>query len=200
MKNNKPEIVMKKIEDIIPYEKNPRINDKAVKYVANSIKQFGFKTPIVIDKNNVIINGHTRLKASKQLGLKEVPCIVADDLTDKQVKALRIADNKTAELADWDMDLLGDELKSLDFNFEDFGFDDIELMMLTEDIEPEEYDNEKLKEYAERADDMILKAGRVIITYETNEEKAFLEELLHEKKDCLRVIYKCKDIIDDMEE
>lgn len=110
MKDNNLEIVMKKVDELKPYEKNPRINDGAVKYVANSIKEFGFKTPIVIDKNNVIINGHTRLKASQYLGLKEVPCIVANDLTDKQVKALRIADNKTADIAEWDIDLLGEEL------------------------------------------------------------------------------------------
>ena len=79
-------IIEIKIGDIIPYEKNPRKNDDAVKYVAESIKQFGFKVPIVIDKNNVIIAGHTRYKASKKLGLKEVPCIVADDLTEEQIK------------------------------------------------------------------------------------------------------------------
>ncbi len=82
------------IEDIKPYEKNPRKNDDAVEYVANSIKEFGSKVPIVIDKQNVIVAGHTRYKASKQLGLKEVPCIVADDLTDEQIKAYRLADQK----------------------------------------------------------------------------------------------------------
>ena len=117
-------IIEMKIGDIIPYEKNPRKNDEAVKYVAESIKQFGFKVPIVIDKNNVIVAGHTRYKASKKLGLKEVPCIVADDLTEEQIKAYRLADNKVAELAEWDFDLLGAELSDiLDIDMGDFGFD-----------------------------------------------------------------------------
>lgn len=79
------QIVYKKINDLIPYEKNPRNNDDAVEYVSNSIKEFGFKVPIIIDKNNVIVAGHTRYKASKKLNLDEVPCIIADDLTDEQI-------------------------------------------------------------------------------------------------------------------
>lgn len=201
MMSKELKIEMIKVGEITPYEKNPRHNDNAVESVANSIREFGFKVPIVLDKDKVIINGHTRLKASFLLGLKEVPCIIADDLTPEQVKALRIADNKTGELADWNMELLGEELLDLpDFNFEDYGFNEIELMMLTEDVEPDEFDKDMVNEYSQRADDMVLKAGRVIITYEKPEEKAFLEDLLKEKKDCLRVIYKCEDIIDRMEE
>lgn len=94
--------------------------------MAESIKQFGFKVPIVIDKNNVIVAGHTRYKASKKLNLTEVPCIVADDLTDEQIKAYRLADNKVAEKADWDFELLGAELDDLfDFDMTLFGFDDV---------------------------------------------------------------------------
>lgn len=201
MKNNDIKIVKLKIEELKPYDKNPRINDNAVDSVAKSIEEFGFKSPIVVDKNYVIINGHTRLKAAQKLGMTEVPVIIADDLTEKQVKALRIADNKTAELADWDNTLLADEIKKLtDFDFQDFGFGEVELMMLTEDIEPENFDDEMMKEYSQRADDMVLKAGRVIITYEKPEEKAFLEELFHEKKDCLKVVYKCSEIISKVEE
>ena len=111
------------INSIKPYEKNPRLNDEAVKYVANSIKEFGFKVPMVIDKNNVIVAGHTRYKASKELGLKEVPCIIADDLNDEQIKAFRLADNKVSEMAEWDFNVLGEELGELDFNMEEFGFD-----------------------------------------------------------------------------
>lgn len=197
----KQQIIMVKVEEIKPYEKNPRINDNAVDSVANSIKEFGFRSPIILDKDYVIINGHTRYKASQKLGLKEVPCIVVTDLTPKQIKAFRIADNKTGELANWDNLLLGEELKGLaDINFEQFGFNDIELMMLTEDLEPEEFDKEMVDEYSQRADDMCLKAGRVIITYEKPEEKAFLEELLKEKKDCLKVIYKCEDIVKRFED
>ena len=115
------------IKDIHPYEKNPRRNDDAVDKVAESIKQFGFKVPIVIDKDNIIVAGHTRYKAAQKLGLEAVPCIVADDLTDQQVKAFRLADNKVSEFAEWDMDLLDDELDDIfDIDMSFFGFDDIE--------------------------------------------------------------------------
>lgn len=120
------EVVEKTIDDIIPYEKNPRHNDEAVKYVANSIRQFGFKVPLVIDKDNVVTCGHTRLKAAKLLGLTTVPCVIADDLTPEQIQAFRLADNKVSEKATWDDDLLGEELRQLDgldFSMEDFGFD-----------------------------------------------------------------------------
>ena len=80
------EIITKKISEIIPYENNPRKNDDAVEYVANSIKEFGFKVPVIIDKNNVIVAGHTRVKAAERLGIEEIPCIMADDLTDEQIK------------------------------------------------------------------------------------------------------------------
>lgn len=118
------EIINKSIKDIKPYEKNPRKNKDAVDYVAESIKQFGFKVPIVIDKNDVIVCGHTRLLAAKKLKLKEVPCIIADDLTDEQIKAFRLADNKVSEFAEWDFDLLNGELDDiLDIDMSDFGFE-----------------------------------------------------------------------------
>ena len=102
------------IDKIKPYEKNPRKNEDSVKYVANSIKEFGFKVPIVIDADNVIVSGHTRWKAAKQLGLEKVPCIKADDLSPAQIKAFRLADNKVGEFSQWDMDLLGGELAMTD--------------------------------------------------------------------------------------
>ena len=112
------------INKIIPYEKNPRKNNKAVDPVAESIKEFGFKVPIVVDKNNVIITGHTRYKAAKKLKMKTVPCIVADDLTEEQAKAFRLADNKVGEIAEWDTDLLHMELDDiLNIDMEAFGFD-----------------------------------------------------------------------------
>ena len=121
-------IVMLPVSEVRPYEKNPRKNAEAVKYVKASIEKFGFKQPIVIDSNRVIICGHTRLEAAKSLGMAEVPCIVADDLTDAQVKALRLADNKVAEFSEWEMNLLGEELGELseisDIDMGDFGFDD----------------------------------------------------------------------------
>ena len=100
-------IVMLPVSEVRPYEKNPRKNAEAVKYVRASIEKFGFKQPIVIDSNRVIISGHTRLEAAKSLGMAEVPCIVADDLTEAQAKALRLADNKVAEFSEWEMNLLG---------------------------------------------------------------------------------------------
>lgn len=117
------QIVNKSIDEIKEYENNPRNNDNAVEYVANSIKEFGFKVPIVIDKNNIIVAGHTRYKASKLIGITEIPCIIADDLTDEQIKAFRLVDNKSAEYATWDMALLNMELESLqDFDMEMFDF------------------------------------------------------------------------------
>lgn len=116
----------KSIDEIKPYENNPRDNDDAVDAVANSIKEFGWQQPIVVDNEGVIIAGHTRYKAAQKLGLKHVPVVVANNLTPDQVKAYRLADNKTAELADWDMDLLNDELDQIrDIDMSDFGFDDI---------------------------------------------------------------------------
>lgn len=113
------------LKDLKPYENNPRKNDDAVKYVAESIKEFGFKVPIVIDKNNVIVAGHTRYKAAKKLKMSEVPCIIADDLTDEQINAFRLADNKVAEKAEWDFDLLNAELDDIiDLDMELFGFED----------------------------------------------------------------------------
>lgn len=116
-------IINRKIDEIIPYKNNPRNNDEAVDYVAKSIEEFGFKVPIILDKNNIIVTGHTRLKAAKKLGLKEVPTIMADDLTDEQIKAFRLADNKVSEYATWNDDLLNIELQDLDIDMTDFGFD-----------------------------------------------------------------------------
>ena len=113
------------LKAIKPYKRNPRRNDKAVEYVANSIRQFGFKVPIVIDANYEIVCGHTRWKAAKVIGLDSVPCIMADDLNEDQIKAFRLADNKTAEMADWDFDLLEMEFEDIDpalFDLADFGF------------------------------------------------------------------------------
>ena len=123
MKND-IEIVYKRIGELVPYEKNPRKNTKAVKYVANSIETFGFKVPIVIDENNVVVCGHTRLLASEKLGMDEVPCIIAKDLTEEQIKAFRLADNKVSEKAEWDFDLLNEEMDELfDFDMTEFGFE-----------------------------------------------------------------------------
>lgn len=115
------------INSIKPYENNPRHNEEAIPYVMNSIKEFGFKNPIIIDKNNVIIAGHTRLESAKRLGMKEVPIIHADDLTEEQVKAFRLADNKVSEKAEWDFNMLDAELADLDIDMTDFGFDKLDI-------------------------------------------------------------------------
>jgi len=113
------------VQDVKPYENNPRHNDGAVAAVVASIKEFGFRQPILVDAKNVIICGHSRLKAALELGFEKVPCIVADDLNPKQVAAYRIADNKISELATWDTEALRLEIEALscDFDFEAFGFE-----------------------------------------------------------------------------
>lgn len=108
------QIIEKELSWLKPYANNPRDNESAVEPVAKSIKEFGFKVPIVATSDGEIINGHTRFKASKLLGIEKVPVIIADDLTDEQIKAFRLVDNKTGELADWDESLLIKELEELD--------------------------------------------------------------------------------------
>lgn len=134
----------KTLEEIRPYEKNPRKNEEAVQYVASSIKEFGWKQPIVIDKDGVIIAGHTRYKAAKELGLEKVPVITADDLTEEQVKAYRLADNKTGEFAQWDMDLLNQELNDiLELDMDEFGFldeDEEERIDISDKVVTDEYE------------------------------------------------------------
>lgn len=132
------EIILKPVNELMAYENNPRINDRAVEPVAKSIKEFGFKVPILLDKDNVIIAGHTRLKAAKELGMKEVPCIMCDDLTPEQVKAFRLADNKVAEFADWDDELLVQELNELlemGANLETTGFSEDEIRLKLEGLD-----------------------------------------------------------------
>ena len=111
------------LTDIRPYARNPRKNDEAVKNVAASIREFGFLVPLVIDANHEIVAGHTRYKAAKSLGLKTVPCVIADELTEDQIRAFRLADNKVSEAAQWDMDLQPLELADVMMPMADFGFE-----------------------------------------------------------------------------
>ena len=138
------------INSIKPYKKNPRKNEEAIPYVMESIKQFGFKNPVILDKDNVIVAGHTRIESAKRLGITEIPCIYADDLTDEQIKAFRLADNKVAEIAEWDIDLLDTELDDiLNIDMSDFGFDldleDEEEKEIIEDEVPEVPEEPKAK-------------------------------------------------------
>lgn len=120
-------VVEMNIGDIFPYENNPRKNESAVEPVANSIKEFGWQQPIVVDKDNVIIVGHTRWEAAQRLGLKKVPVLVADNLTEEQAKAYRLADNKTNEISGWDFTALDEEMEELkNIDMTQFGFDELE--------------------------------------------------------------------------
>jgi len=150
LKLSADKIVMLPVSEVRPYEKNPRKNTNAVKFVKASIEQFGFKVPIIVDSNRVIVCGHTRLLAAKSLGMSEVPCIMADDLTEDQIRAFRLADNKVGEFAEWDLDMLGGELGELaeisDIDMGDFGFDLSEMeeeteAEVTEDDVPEEVES-----------------------------------------------------------
>ena len=132
-------IVYIEIDKLKEYENNPRRNDNAVSAVAESIKKFNFQVPVVVDSDNVIMCGHTRVKAAKKLGMETVPCIIANDLTPEQIKAFRLADNKTGELAGWDFTKLEEELAALDgFDMSAFGFvqnEDADIDSFFEDAE-----------------------------------------------------------------
>ena len=141
------------VEQIKNYENNPRIiSEDAVNVVAESIKAFGFKVPVILDSDNVIVAGHTRLQAAQKLGLSEVPCVIADDLTSEQIKAFRLADNKTSELSGWDfekLDLELEELADFDIDMSDFGFEfdnsDKKSEHENKEIELEDFSEEKFK-------------------------------------------------------
>lgn len=168
------ETITKKVSELIPYVNNPRNNDDAVDAVASSIKNFGFKVPIVVDSNNEIINGHTRLKAAKKLGLETVPVIVADDLTPEQIKAFRLADNKVGEIATWDEDALIielEELKNLDFDMSEFEF---------------EIDEPQTQEKNENTDSVIYDEKMIIIIESDDESKLeeYFDKLIEEGYPC----------------
>jgi ParB-like chromosome segregation protein Spo0J len=138
-------VISKSVDDIRPYANNPRNNAAAIDKVAASIRAFGFKVPIVIDREGTIITGHTRLLAAQRLGMPEVPCVVADDLTPEQVRAFRIADNKVAEYAEWDIDKLAQEIAEIretDFDVTLTGFDDAEIADLIgePDLDDDQFD------------------------------------------------------------
>ncbi len=162
---------MKKISELKEYENNPRNNEEAVEAVANSIKEFGFKVPIIITKDNVIIAGHTRYKASHRLGLLEVPCIVADDLTDEQIKAFRLVDNKTSELTTWDLEKLAIELEGLDLDMSLFGFE--HQLEEAEETHEDDFDiGEELEKepFSQFGDIYILGKHRLLCGDSTKEE------------------------------
>ena len=158
-------IVMKNIVEIKPYENNPRHNESAIDAVASSIKEFGWKQPLVIDKDNVIVVGHTRWLAAKKLGLSEIPCLVASDLTDEQIAAYRLVDNKTNELATWDFEKLKTELESIsDIDMSQFGFEELEASL--DDVKDDEFDEKgAISEtpYSKKGDIFILGNHRLMV-------------------------------------
>ena len=178
-------IIEKKVADLIPYENNARINDGAVDAVANSIKEFGIKNPIIIDKENVIVCGHTRIKACEKLGIEKVPCVVADDLTDEQIKAFRIADNSTAQIAEWDLEKLQAELENIDMDMVQFG-----LQEQIEEIEKEfekEVQEDEVPEVDEENEPIcklgdIWQLGRHRLICGDSTDKATVERLMDGKK------------------
>lgn len=137
------EIKMVSLTELKPYERNPRKNKKAIDAVAESIKEFGFKVPIVLDKDKVIVGGHTRYAAAKKLGLTEVPCVIADDLTDEQVKAFRLADNQVAEFSTWDEEKLAVELEMLGLDMSKYGFGIEKALAVSEEINVDDFDDDK---------------------------------------------------------
>lgn len=141
------QIVYKNVNDLIPYINNPRNNETAIDYVASSIKNFGFKVPIIIDGQNEIVAGHTRALAAKKLGIKEVPVIIANDLTNEQVKAFRLADNKVAEFSKWDDELLWTEISQIDgLDMTDFGFEMFDAEQFGLDFELPSGDKSELQQ------------------------------------------------------
>lgn len=149
---------------------------------------------MVIDGNNEIIIGHGRVEAAKHLGLQTIPCVIADDLTDAQIKALRIADNKLSEKGIWDNDALKEELASIsdDLDMTEFGFGDFELTILAGDFEPEPYDEDEIKEYEAHGDE-VLKNGRVIITFNENNKAEIAKMLGLETID--KVVYSAAELL-----
>lgn len=149
------EIKMVPLSAITPYKNNPRRNADAVKYVRKSIEQFGFKVPMVLDAQNIIVCGHTRFLAAQEMGMEEVPCVYADDLSEEQIKAFRLADNKTAEAAEWDFDALEIELQDITgIDMSGFGF--------------------TIEEEQERVKEMAEEQGEVPFTEILGEENNYL--------------------------
>jgi len=151
------DIINLPIDRLIPYANNPRNNNNSVDLVAASIKEFGFKVPIIVDREYVIVAGHTRLLAAKKLGLDEVPCLIADDLTDAQIKAFRLADNKVSEFSEWDMDKLVVEMEMIEFDMTEFGF----KADFSKDAVQDDFDVDKEKEAIEAAGDTRTHKGDI---------------------------------------
>lgn len=186
-KNNEWQVVWKDVNELAPYANNARINDQTVPYLINSIKRFGFKVPLVVDGEGVIVAGHTRLKAALEMGMSRVPCVVADDLSEEELKAFRLADNKIAEMSSWDYEKLDEEMKSLEMDgfteMADFGFasfdsgegegGDFSGGELPPELAGKDLTPDKLPDAGSDAPT----AARIIITFDENERGALAEIL-----------------------
>lgn len=204
-KNTKSEwqVSWRGIGELIPYEKNPRINEYTVPYLVNSIKRFGFRVPIVVDRDSVIICGHTRLLAAKQMGLEKVPCVLADDLTPAEVRAFRLADNKVQEISRWDYEKLQMELGELkvtelemsELGFASFDNAEIEGLLPPElagrDLEADDLDTSSMEQAS-------TGQNRVVVTYKAS-EKGILEDVLGCKIPTDKVLMNAADILGDQE-
>ena len=178
------EIKYMSVNDIKPYKNNPRINEKAIPYVMNSIKEFGFKNPIIIDKNNIIICGHTRLESAKRLKYTEVPVIYADDLSDEQIKAFRLADNKVSEIAEWDLELLDSELSEIDLDMEQFGFE-LKSVEEEQEVVEDDYEVELPKEPKTKLGDIYQLGNHRLMCGDSTNEKDVSELVGEQKMDLL---------------
>ena len=182
-----PEDTIKRVamEDVFPFENNPRTNDSAIEIIANSIREFGFNVPILLDRYGVIIAGHTRYAAAKQLGMTHVPAIYSESLTEEQANAFRIVDNKTAEKSSWDDDLLSvqiDELKDV-LDFTDYGFDQEELdSLLGIEEEPDTpTDNSTESEARTRAQSRVkISVGEFIFHIDQPEYRRWANQIRNE--------------------
>lgn len=168
-----------KISELKEYESNPRlISNEAVDKVAESIKEFGFKVPIIIDENNVIVAGHTRKLAAESIGMEEVPVTVADDLTEDQIKAFRLADNKVSEFSEWDFEKLEEEINSIENEFTGFSAEDIKKM----------FDDDEEEESFDDVGDDLEKTMEVIIECDDEKTQQELYERLTEEGYTCRVL------------
>jgi len=179
----KLKITYKSVGELNPYENNPRLNENAIPAVMRSIQEFGFKIPVIIDSKDVLVCGHTRVEAAKRLGMEEVPCIVADDLTDDQIKAFRLADNQVATLAGWDfpkLDLELADLEGLGWDMTDFGF-----MDYTEDAQDPIFEEEEKEPFLE--DDGSMEVSIVVVCPSESDAEELMERMKDEGRYCRKL-------------
>ncbi len=196
-KASRLQVVMKKTTDITPFTHNPRKNERTAMQLQKSIKAFGFKNPIILDENDVIVSGHARLKAALMLGMEEVPCIYAKGLSPDEIRAFRIADNKTAEIAGWDYDKLCEEMTALtddDFDLAFTGFNEAEQFGYGRpDAEPTRVDADEYKDYKDYAEDNVIQSFNVSIVCESEEDKEYLRQLFNAGR-TLKRLYRAEEL------